>query len=75
MIQWINKEMAKNTETTSGGKIKIQYYKSSIGYSKSQKQIVRSLGITKLNQTVERPDNPAMRGIVAKIPHLLRIVE
>ncbi len=67
--------MAKNTETNSGGKIKIQYYKSSIGYSKSQKQIVRSLGITKLNQTVERPDNPAMRGIVAKIPHLLRIVE
>ena len=67
--------MANKTETTSGGKIKIQYYKSSIGYSKSQKQIVRSLGITKLNQTVERPDNPAMRGIVAKIPHLLRIVE
>ena len=67
--------MSKNTETTSSGKIKIQYYKSSIGYSKSQKQIVRSLGITKLNQTVERPDNPAMRGIVAKIPHLLRIVE
>ena len=67
--------MAKNTETTGSGKIKIQYYKSSIGYSKTQKQIVRSLGITKLNQTVERPDNPAMRGIVAKIPHLLRIVE
>jgi large subunit ribosomal protein L30 len=67
--------MAKNTETNSGGKIKIQYYKSSIGYSKKQKEIVRQLGITKLNQTVERPDNPAMRGIVAKIPHLLRIVE
>ena len=67
--------MAKNTETNSGGKIKIQYYKSSIGYSKKQKEIVRQLGITKLNQTVERPDNPAMRGIVAKVPHLLRIVE
>jgi len=67
--------MAKNTETTSGGTIKIQYYKSTIGYSKKQKEIVRSLGITKLNQTVERPDSPATRGVVAKVPHLLRIVE
>lgn len=67
--------MAKEKETTSGGTIKIQYYKSTIGYSKNQKTIVRSLGITKLNQTVERPDNAAMRGIVAKVPHLLRIVD
>ena len=38
-------------------------------------EIVKSLGITKLNQTVSRPDTPATRGIVAKIPHLLRIVD
>ena len=70
------KTMANKTQQeNSGGKIKIQYYRSSIGYSKKQKEIVRSLGITKLNQTVERPDTPAMRGIVAKVPHLLRIVE
>ncbi len=67
--------MAKEKETANGGTIKIQYYKSTIGYSKNQKTIVRSLGITKLNQTVERPDNAAMRGIVAKVPHLLRIVD
>ena len=68
--------MAQKTEQdNSGGKIRIQYYRSSIGYSKKQKDVVKSLGITKLNQTVERPDTPAMRGIVAKIPHLLRIVE
>lgn len=67
--------MAKKTKTASGGTITIQYYKSTIGYSKKQKEIVRSLGITKLNQTVTRPDNPAMRGIVAKVPHLLRIVD
>lgn len=67
-------EKAENKETT-GGTIKIQYYRSSIGFSKQQKTIVKSLGITKLNQTVERPDNAAMRGVVAKVPHLLRIVE
>lgn len=66
--------MAKKTEN-KGGNITIQYYRSSIGYAKKQKEIVRSLGITKLNQTVSRPDSPATRGIVAKIPHLLRIVD
>ena len=67
--------MANQNENTAGGTIKIQYYRSSIGYSKKQKDIVKSLGITKLNQTVSRPDTPSMRGIVAKVPHLLRIVE
>ena len=68
--------MAKqDTKQYDGGTIKIQYYKSVIGYSKKQKAIVKSLGITKPNQTVSRPDNPSMRGIVEKIPHLLRIVE
>jgi large subunit ribosomal protein L30 len=67
--------MADKTEKANGGVIKIQYYRSMIGYSKKQKLMVKSLGITKLNQTIERPDSPAMRGVVAKIPHLLRIVE
>jgi large subunit ribosomal protein L30 len=67
--------MAKKKEETNSESIKIQYYRSSIGYSQKQKDIVKSLGITKLNQVVEKPDNAAMRGVVAKIPHLLRIVD
>jgi large subunit ribosomal protein L30 len=67
--------MAKKAEKETSGQIKIQYYRSMIGYAKKQKEIVKSLGITKLNQTVTRPDSAAARGIVAKIPHLLRIVE
>lgn len=67
--------MAKKEENTAGGTITIQYYRSSIGYAKKQKDIVRGLGITKLNQKVTRQDNPSMRGIVNKVPHLLRIVE
>ena len=69
------RKMAKKSEKETSGKIKIQYYRSSIGYAQKQKDIVRSLGITKLNQTVTRPDSPATRGIVKKIPHLLRIVD
>jgi len=59
----------------SAGKIRIQYYRSFIAAPKTHKQIVRSVGLTKLNQIVERPDNDSMRGVVAKVPHLLRIVE
>lgn len=56
-------------------KIKIQWYRSAIAAPGKHKAIVRGLGLTKLNQVVERPDTPAIRGMVAKIPHLLRFVE
>lgn len=59
----------------SAAKIRIQYYRSFIAAPKTHKTIVRSLGLRKLNQVVERPDTDAMRGAVAKVPHLLRIVE
>ena len=67
--------MAKKAEKSASGQITIQYYRSMIGYAKKQKEIVKSLGITKLNQTVTHPDSAAARGIVAKVPHLLRIVD
>jgi large subunit ribosomal protein L30 len=39
------------------------------------KLVVKGLGFTRLNQIVEREDTPSIRGMVAKIPHLVRIVE
>jgi large subunit ribosomal protein L30 len=65
----------KKSAPSDKGKIRIQYYRSFIATPKTHKEMVRSLGLTKLNQIVERPDNASMRGAVAKIPHLLRIVE
>jgi len=65
----------ENKQQEGGGRIRIQYYRSAIGFPKTQKEIVRSVGFTKLNQIVERPDTPSMRGVVAKVPHLLRIIE
>lgn len=64
-----------NQQGEGGGKIRIQYYRSAIGFPETQKEIVRSVGFTKLNQVVERPDTAAMRGMVQKIPHLIRIIE
>ena len=68
-----NQEQA--SATSGGTTIRIQYYRSFIAAPKTHKQIVRSIGLTKLNQIVERPDTPATRGFVAKVPHLLRIIE
>ncbi len=65
----------KKTADAAASKIKIQYYRSTIAFPTKQKEIVRSLGLRKLNQVVERPDTPSMRGAVAKVPHLLRIIE
>ena len=65
----------KKTADAATAKIKIQYYRSTIAFPTKQKEIVRSLGLRKLNQVVERPDTPSMRGAVAKVPHLLRIIE
>ena len=64
-----------STSNAEAGKIKIQWYRSTIGAPNTHKVIVRSLGFTKLNQIVERPDNAATRGVVQKVPHLLRIIE
>jgi large subunit ribosomal protein L30 len=66
---------AKKKEAVSKGKIRIQYYRSFIATPKTHKTVVRSLGLTKLNQIVERPDTDSMRGAVAKLPHLLRILD
>ena len=67
--------MAEESKQTGGAKIRIQYYRSAIGFPKTQKEIVRSVGFKKLNQILERPDTRSMRGVVEKVPHLLRIIE
>jgi large subunit ribosomal protein L30 len=64
-----------NSNTESQATIRIEYYRSFIHAPKTHKTIVRSLGLRKLNQVVERPDNASMRGAVAKVPHLIRIIE
>jgi large subunit ribosomal protein L30 len=57
------------------GKIKIQLHRSTICCPEKHKAIVRALGLRTINRSVEKPDTPGFRGMVAKIPHLLRIIE
>jgi large subunit ribosomal protein L30 len=55
--------------------IKIQLYRSPICTPEKHKRVVKGLGLRKMNQIVERPDAPEFRGMVNKVPHLLRVVE
>ena len=59
----------------ANGTIKIKWVRSFIACPRGMRQAVRGLGLRKLNQVVEREDTPAIRGMIAKVPHLVRIVE
>jgi large subunit ribosomal protein L30 len=55
--------------------IRVTYQKSSIGYSQRQKDTVRSLGLRHLGQSVELPDNGAVRGMIRHVQHLVTVEE
>lgn len=56
-------------------RLQIKLVRSPIGYSVRQKRTVQALGLRKLNQTVEKPDNSAVRGMVERITHLVEVEE
>jgi len=69
--------MARTTEAKSKatGTIHIKWVRSVICTPKKHKLVVKGLGFTRLNQIVEREDTPSIRGMVAAVPHLVKIVE
>lgn len=56
-------------------KLKITLVKSTIGAIPKHKKTAVALGLTKLNKTVEQQDNPAIRGMVKNIIHLIKVEE
>jgi len=62
------------TKSNSGGKIHLKWIRSAICAPVKQKLVIKGLGFTRLNQVIERPDSPAIRGMVAKVPHLVEVV-
>ena len=65
----------KKAAGETGVSLKIQYYRSAIGSPEKHKLIIKSLGFKRLSQVVNRVDTPAVRGMVAQVPHLARILE
>lgn len=65
--------MAKSSNKSSGT-LHLKWVRSAISTPEKHKKVVKGLGFTRLNQVIERPDTPAIRGMVAKVPHLVEIV-
>jgi large subunit ribosomal protein L30 len=55
--------------------LRIKWVKSSIGYSKRQKDTIRALGLRRLGEEVEKVDHPSIRGMIAKVSHLVEVEE
>jgi len=60
---------------TMGKTIRVTLVRSAIGYPKDQKATVKALGLRRLHQSIEQVDNPAVRGMIQKIIHLVQVEE
>ncbi len=55
--------------------IRVTLVRSPIGYAKDQKATVWALGLRRMHQTIEHRDNPALRGMIQKVIHLVKVEE
>jgi large subunit ribosomal protein L30 len=54
-------------------KLRIKWIKSDIGFARDQKRTLKALGFHRLNETVEQEDTPSVRGMIAKVSHLVKV--
>lgn len=66
--------MAKKP-SAGDGKVHLKWVRSAICAPVKHKKVIKGLGFTRLNQVIERPDTQAIRGMVAKVPHLVEFVD
>jgi large subunit ribosomal protein L30 len=65
--------MAKKKEAAK--MLRITLVRSAIGYSVKHKATIRTLGLHRMNQTVEQLDSPVVRGMLLKVNHLVKVEE
>jgi large subunit ribosomal protein L30 len=56
-------------------KLRITQVRSAIGTKPNQRGTLRALGLRRINDTVEHPDRPEIRGMVDTVPHLVKVEE
>ena len=56
-------------------RLRITWVKSDVGYEKSQRETLRSLGFHRLNQSVVHGDSRSLRGMINKVRHLVKVEE
>ena len=55
--------------------IKVKQVRSAINRPQRQKRTIQALGLKKLNQVVEHDDTPAIKGMIAKVAHMVEVVD
>jgi large subunit ribosomal protein L30 len=66
---------AKASKASKKASLKLRLVRSVISTTRYQREVVRGLGLKRLHQTVERSDTPEIRGMIAKVAHLVEIVQ
>jgi large subunit ribosomal protein L30 len=61
--------------TKKAGTVRIRWIRSTIACPEKHKKVIAGLGFRKLQQEIVRPDTPSIRGMIAKVPHLVQVVE
>jgi large subunit ribosomal protein L30 len=69
------KKKSGSKSDKQSGTLKIKWVVSFIGCPRGMRQTIRGLGFRRMQQVVEHPDNPSIRGMIAKVHHLVRIEE
>ena len=67
--------MAKKAEKTENKKLNVTLVKSAAGRLEKQQRTVEALGLKRRHQTVTVEDNPAMRGMIRTVSHLVTVTE
>jgi large subunit ribosomal protein L30 len=67
--------MTAKKSNSGSGTIQLKWVRSAICAPEKQKLVIKGLGFTRLNQVIQRPDTQAIRGMVAKVPHLIEVID
>jgi large subunit ribosomal protein L30 len=57
------------------GRIRLKQVRSGIGYTRRQRATLKGLGLRRMHQIVEVEDTPSVRGMIAKVSHLVTLLE
>jgi large subunit ribosomal protein L30 len=71
----VKKKVKKAAAKPAPGMITVRQVRSEIGTNQRHREVLRGLGLRGISHTVERQDSGAVRGMIAKIPHLVRVEE
>jgi large subunit ribosomal protein L30 len=65
--------MSASAANSEAGRLRIRQVASGIGYDKRQKATLKALGLGRIGKSKEHPDNPQVRGMIAKVTHLVDV--